>query len=270
MSVASKVQLKSDEEEASENCPDKEDTPKKKANTRKKKTKKKESETEKTPETEKELEDDKTPFVVLPDLNLLSALAGVGAAQNRAQMRIVSLYGSVTEDKAEAAIFSMALMHEEGQYETYKNPDDHEEGYILKHRPFDFYISTYGGGASDMFAIYDMMQAIKKDSDICTVGLGKVMSAGVLLLAAGTKGKRKIGANCRVMLHGVIAGSSGSLISIENEMEETKIMQKMYIRAISENTNMSEAHLRRLIKRNTNVYLSAKEAVELGIVDEII
>ena len=53
-------------------------------------------------------------------------------------------------------------------------------------------------------------------------------------------------------------------------MEETKIMQKMYIQAIAENTNMSEAHLRKLIKRNTNVYLSAKEAVELGIADEII
>ena len=272
MSIIQHAQLDCEDEGAKENV-----KPKKKA-TKKKATKKKAKTPEPEEEPESDLEEDdeeegkgKSPFVILPDLNILSALAGAGGgSSSKSQMRIVSLYGAVTEDKAEATIFSMALLHEEGEYETYKNPDDPEEGYVLRHRPFDFYISTYGGSASDMFAIYDVMQSIKKDCDVCTIGLGKVMSAGVLLLAAGTKGKRKIGANCRVMLHGVIAGSSGSLISIENEMEETKIMQKMYIQAIAENTNMSEAHLRKLIKRNTNVYLSAKEAVELGIADEII
>ena len=274
MSTTQQVRLECEDEGTDEEAKPKKTT-KKKA-TKKKKKAETPADPEETPEDEpveeeEEEEKSKSPFVLLPDLNILSALAGAGATgSSRSQMRIVSLYGAVTEDKAEAAIFSMALLHEEGEYETYKNPDDPEEGYILMHRPFDFYISTYGGSASDMFAIYDVMQSIKKDSDICTIGLGKVMSAGVLLLAAGTKGKRKIGANCRVMLHGVIAGSSGSLISIENEMEETKIMQKMYIQAIAENTNMSEAHLRKLIKRNTNVYLSAKEAVELGIADEII
>ena len=272
MSIIQHAQLDCEDEGAEEKTEPKKKATKKKA-TRKKKAKPPEPEEE--PETDLEEDEEeskgKSPFVILPDLNILSALAGAGGgSSSKSQMRIVSLYGAVTEDKAEATIFSMALLHEEGEYETYKNPDDPEEGYVLRHRPFDFYISTYGGSASDMFAIYDVMQSIKKDCDVCTIGLGKVMSAGVLLLAAGTKGKRKIGANCRVMLHGVIAGSSGSLISIENEMEETKIMQKMYIQAIAENTNMSEAHLRKLIKRNTNVYLSAKEAVELGIADEII
>mgnify|MGYP003655390660 CR=1 FL=1 len=242
MSTTQQVHLECEDEGVEE------ETKPKKETTKKRKPKKKSAVTEEVPEdsTEQESKEEqeepeeegksKSPFVLLPDLN----------------------------------IFSMALLHDEGEYETYVNPDDPEEGYVIRYRPFDFYISTYGGSASDMFAIYDVMQSIKKDSDICTIGLGKVMSAGVLLLAAGTRGKRKIGANCRVMLHGVIAGSSGSLISIENEMEETKIMQKMYIQAISENTNMSESYLRKLIKRNTNVYLSAKEAVELGIADEII
>ena len=276
MSTTQQVHLECEDEGVEE------ETKPKKETTKKRKPKKKSAVTEEVPEdsTEQESKEEqeepeeegksKSPFVLLPDLNILSALAGAGGSPSKSQMRIVSLYGAVTEDKAEGAIFSMALLHDEGEYETYVNPDDPEEGYVIRYRPFDFYISTYGGSASDMFAIYDVMQSIKKDSDICTIGLGKVMSAGVLLLAAGTRGKRKIGANCRVMLHGVIAGSSGSLISIENEMEETKIMQKMYIQAISENTNMSESYLRKLIKRNTNVYLSAKEAVELGIADEII
>ena len=271
MNTTHQVTLECEEEGAEEESKPKKKTTKKKTTRKKKPEPKQKEQVEEADEEDEEEDKGKSPFVILPDLNILSALAGAaGGSSSKSQMRIVSLYGAVTEDKAEATIFSMALLHEEGEYETYKNPDDPEEGYVIRHRPFDFYISTYGGSASDMFAIYDVMQSIKKDCDVCTIGLGKVMSAGVLLLAAGTKGKRKIGANCRVMLHGVIAGSSGSLISIENEMEETKIMQKMYIQAIAENTNMSEAHLRKLIKRNTNVYLSAKEAVELGIADEII
>ena len=72
------------------------------------------------------------------------------------------------------------------------------------------YISTYGGSADDMFGLYDIMRQVKDTSEIHTVGVGKVMSAGVLLLAAGTNGKRKIGKRCRVMIHSVIGGNQGS------------------------------------------------------------
>ena len=147
MSIIQHAQLDCEDEGAEEKTEPKKKTTKKKATKKKKET---------TPEPEEEAESDleeydeeegkgKSPFVILPDLNILSALAGAaGGGSSKSQMRIVSLYGAVTEDKAEATIFSMALLHEEGEYETYKNPDDPEEGYILRHRPFDFYISTYG------------------------------------------------------------------------------------------------------------------------------
>jgi ATP-dependent protease ClpP protease subunit len=51
----------------------------------------------------------------------------------------------------------------------------------------EFVLSTHGGSAEEMFAIYDVMRNVKKDCDIITSGLGKVMSAGVLLLAAGPR-----------------------------------------------------------------------------------
>ena len=111
---------------------------------------------------------------------------------------------------------------------------------------------------------------VEKDSEIHTIGMGKVMSAGVLLLAAGTKGKRKIGKYCRVMIHSVIGGSHGSLPNLANEMEAIQQIQKDYSEALITETNMSSKQLQDLLERKVNVYLSAQEAVDLGIADIII
>ena len=111
------------------------------------------------------------------------------------------------------------------------------------------------------------MREIRDQSPIHTRGLGKVMSAGVLLLAAGTKGHRYIGRYCRTMIHGVIAGTHGHIADVENEFAETKFMQKMYIKALAEETNMTEKQIKRMIDRKTNVYIDAEEAVKLGIAD---
>ena len=138
-------------------------------------------------------------------------------------------------------------------------------------RPVEFHISTYGGCADDMFAIYDLMKTLENsEQEIHTTGWGKVMSAGVLLLASGTKGKRKIGRNCRVMIHAVNAGNAGALHDLVNEMEAIQNIQEMYIDALVNETSMSKSQLRKLIERKANVYLSAQEAVDLGIADIVI
>ena len=96
------------------------------------------------------------------------------------------------------------------------------------------------------------------------------MSAGVLLLAAGTKGERRIGKHCRVMIHGVVAGQHGHIADIENEFSETKNTQAMYIKALAEETDMTQKYIKKLMERKTNVYLDAEEAVSLGIADIIV
>ena len=164
----------------------------------------------------------------------------------------------------------MHVYKETGKKTSLKDPDDPESDVVCTYEPFEFIVSSYGGSAVDMFAIYDSMRLIKDDCEIHTVGLGKVMSAAVLLLAAGTKGQRKIGANCRLMIHGVISGQQGHLDDLENEMEESKWMQKQYIKALAAESNMTEKYIRNLMKRRLNVYIDAKEAVELGIADVII
>ena len=70
------------------------------------------------------------------------------------------------------------------------------------------------------------------------------MSAGVLLLAAGTKGKRKIGRNCRVMIHSVRADQYGAIHNLENEFEETKWLQEQHINALIEESDMTKKHLK--------------------------
>lgn len=185
-------------------------------------------------------------------------------------LRIFGLYGELDETKAAHAIVSMLDLAETANIRVSENPDDPDAEILNISLPMEFLISTPGGSADDMFAIYDVMRVSKEKCDIITYGLGKVMSAGVLLLAAGTKGKRKIGKNCRVMIHSVIAGSAGSFHNLQNEMSEIKHMQSAYIKALADESNMTEAKLKRMLNKKVNIYLSAEEAVELGIADIII
>jgi ATP-dependent Clp protease, protease subunit len=181
------------------------------------------------------------------------------------KMRTIGIYGDINEERCSEAIYSLKYLTESGMMLQHLTP----EGEEFVPDPIEFCISTYGGGAMDMFAVYDTMREVRDICVIQTVGMGKVMSAGVLLLAAGTKGKRKIGKNCRVMIHGVISGQHGHLHDVENEFEEAKITQKQYVKALAAETNMTAAHLRKLIERKTNVYIDADQAVELGIADII-
>jgi len=225
---------------------------------RKKKEEKKEE--EETPE----LGEETIPLL----LNLSDMLPPPG--DPKPKIRKVALIGDIKEEKSAEVIYSMHVLKEAGEIQKLKDPEDSDSEILISYEPFEFIVSSYGGSAVDMFAIYDTMRLLRDDCEIHTVGLGKVMSAAVLLLAAGTKGQRTLGANCRLMIHGVVAGQQGHLDDLENEMEESKWMQKQYVKALASETNMTEKYIRNLMKRRLNVYIDAKEAVDLGIADEII
>ena len=185
-----------------------------------------------------------------------AALAG---GKTEPDLRIIGMFCDVHEEKVAEVIHAMLYLNE-------MNRIAKEED----RRPIEFYLSTYGGSADDMFALYDIMRTIRQESEIRTLGLGKVMSAGVLLLAAGTKGKRRIAKNCRIMIHSVAAGNHGNLQDLTNELEAISDLQKMYTTCLVAETNMSESDIKEMLNRNVNVYLSAEEAVKLGIADIII
>ena len=183
--------------------------------------------------------------------------------------RLMGLCGDLDEEKAGELMYGMIALYESGATYRLSDPKDENSDKLVNYAPFEFVISTLGGNAQEMFGLHDLMRVIRDDCDIHTVGLGKVFSAGTLLLASGTKGKRRIGKNCRVMIHAVLGGNHGSLHNLENEMDEIRWTQDRYIEAMVEETNMSKAHLKRILNRKVNAYFTAEEAVELGIADII-
>jgi ATP-dependent Clp protease protease subunit len=182
-----------------------------------------------------------------------------GDAPKEPELRVIGLYSSVEDEKVAELTQALLFLNEMNRL----TPEGKEK------KPVEFYINTYGGSADDMFALYDVMQAVMEETEIHTIGVGKVMSAGTLLLAAGTKGKRKIGKNCRVMIHNVAAGNFGTLPNLANELEAIQQLQEDYITAMVENTKFTRKKLEKLLNEKVNIYLSAEEAVKYGLADEI-
>ena len=184
--------------------------------------------------------------------------------------RCVGLIGDITEEKASEVLYGMLSLRHSGVKSVPEDEEDPDSKLKEVREPFEMMISTHGGSAADMFAIYDMMRLIQEEgTEVCTMGAGKVMSAGVLLLAAGTKGKRSIGKHCRVMIHGVSSGAGGQIQDLDNEMAEIKVIEEQYIDALSKETAMTKRYIKNLLKKKLNVYIGAEEAVDLGIADTI-
>tara|TARA_B100002019_G_scaffold271317_1_gene265624 strand:- start:1059 stop:1709 length:651 start_codon:yes stop_codon:yes gene_type:complete len=209
--------------------------------------------------SEKEEEKDKTE-----NGDIVSMLM----TEERPELRLTGIYGDVNEERCSEAVYGLHALKLTGRKERVITEDE-VEAVEVYNEPIEFIISSHGGLAADMFSVYDTIREIRETTEIHTKGLGKVMSAGVLLLASGTKGKRRIGKYCRVMIHGVMAGQHGYLADVENEFKETKAIQRMYVQALADETNMTEAYVRKLMGKKTNVYLNAEEAVKLGIADII-
>lgn len=173
------------------------------------------------------------------------------------ESRSIMFVGEVTEDKAAEFISALLVLAQ-------TKDDEAERADDIK-----IYINTYGGSADEMFAIYDVMNWCKERCDVQTIGLGKVMSAGTLILAAGTKGKRYLSSHCRVMMHSVNGGHVGELHNLQNEMEQMAGLQDSYIQAMSCETSMTKKQLQSLINKKINIYLDAEETIAKGLADEV-
>jgi len=198
--------------------------------------------------------------------DIFSALLAEGP---KPELRMTGIYGDINEERCSEAVYGLLALHLTGTEKCLSDPEDENSEIIETYQPIDFIVSSHGGLAADMFSVYDVIRELRDRTPIHTKGIGKVMSAGVLLLAAGTKGERRIGKYCRVMIHGVMAGQHGYLADVENEFKETRAIQRMYVQALAAETNMTEAYVRKLMNKKTNVYLDAEEAVKLGIADII-
>tara|TARA_B100000029_G_scaffold330209_1_gene322506 strand:+ start:2525 stop:3157 length:633 start_codon:yes stop_codon:yes gene_type:complete len=175
---------------------------------------------------------------------------------------LMGLVGDLTEESSQQLAMSLLTLNGGSVLST---PEDIEDPTDI-----EFFISSGGGSVNDMFAVYDLMQLVKKNRDIATFGYGKIASAAVPLLAAGTKGKRYVGKHARLMLHHCATNASGPHPNIRSSFDELKKVEDMMVEVLAADTKLSVGEIYNMISRNTDEYFSAQEALEMGIVDKII
>jgi ATP-dependent Clp protease protease subunit len=129
-------------------------------------------------------------------------------------------------------------------------------------------ISTYGGSVDEMFSLYDTIKFLP--CPVHTIALGKVMSAGVLLLASGVKGKRMIGSSARIMIHPISGGVLGNVFEAMNEMKEFERLQELMVCALMKETKLKKEKVDKLMKAGHDFFLTPEQAIQMGIVDRII
>jgi len=163
--------------------------------------------------------------------------------------RIIFLAGPITDTVANSIIAQLLFL-------ASKDPN----------KDIQLYINTPGGSVTSGMAIYDTMQYIK--SNISTVCIGLAASMGATILAAGEKGKRFALPNSQILLHQVAGGVTGEAIEIE-------ITAKQIIKIKEKLNNILAKHTGQPLEKiekdtDRDFYLSAEEAKDYGLIDEVI
>jgi ATP-dependent Clp protease, protease subunit len=133
-------------------------------------------------------------------------------------------------------------------------------------KEISFYINSPGGVVSSGLAIYDTMQYIR--CPVSTVCIGQAASMGSLLLTAGEKGKRFALPNARIMVHQPSGGAQGQATDIEIQAREILTLRKRLNEIYVRHTGQPIEAIERKLERDS--YLSAEEARDFGLVDEVV
>jgi ATP-dependent Clp protease protease subunit len=163
--------------------------------------------------------------------------------------RVVFLVGPVNDVTANLIVAQLLFLESE-------NPD----------KDISFYINSPGGVVSAGMAIYDTMQFIKPN--VSTLCVGQAASMGAFLLAAGEKGKRYTLPNSRVMIHQPLGGFQGQASDIEIHAKEILSLKARLNELLAHHTGQPVERVEQDTDRDN--FLSAQEAVEYGLVDEIL
>ncbi|MEW6058736.1 MAG: ATP-dependent Clp protease proteolytic subunit [Actinomycetota bacterium] len=133
-------------------------------------------------------------------------------------------------------------------------------------KDINLYVNSPGGDITALFAIYDTMQYIKPD--VSTIVMGQAASAAAVLVLAGTKGKRYALPHSRILLHQPHGGAQGQAVDIEIQAKEITRYRKLLEELIASHTGQP---LEKVAKdTDRDFILTAEEAVEYGVVDEVI
>ncbi len=163
--------------------------------------------------------------------------------------RIIFLGDEVNDDTASIVVAQLLFLEAE-------DPE----------KDIHLYINSPGGSVTAGMAIYDTMHYIK--CDVSTVCIGMAASMGAFLLAGGQKGKRYILPNAEVMIHQPLGGAKGQASDIEIAAKNIIRTKEKLNKILAENTGKSYEQMCKDTDRDN--WMSAKEAVEYGLVDSVI
>lgn len=133
-------------------------------------------------------------------------------------------------------------------------------------KDISIYINSPGGVVTSALSILDTMRYVK--CDVSTLCIGQACSAGSLLLCSGTKGKRFILPNARVMIHQPSGGAQGQATDIEIHAREILNMRERLNAIYAENTGKDLETINNAMERDR--FMSAEDALEFGLVDKVI
>jgi len=133
-------------------------------------------------------------------------------------------------------------------------------------KDINIYINSPGGSVTAGLAIYDTMQFIRPD--VTTICVGMCASMGALLLTAGAKGKRFALPNSRILIHQPSGGMQGQATDVRIHAEELIRIRELTSEILAKHTGQDMAQIERDVERDR--YLSAIQAKEYGLIDEVI
>ncbi len=162
--------------------------------------------------------------------------------------RIIFLGTPINDEVANNVMAQMIFLE-------YENPE----------KDITLYINSPGGYVSAGLAIYDTMQHIRPN--VATICVGDSISMAAILLAAGTKGKRYALPHSRIMLHQPSGAVTGQSTDIQVHAKELVRTREMLSKIIAEHTGRSIENVREKTERD--FFLTAEEALEFGVIDEI-
>lgn len=169
------------------------------------------------------------------------------------------LNGNVSEESVKDIIA--------GIFEVNKYDDEQEKKVIGYNRePIKLIINTYGGSVYDGFALVSAIDS--SVTPVYTYCLGKAMSMGFMIFASGHK--RIAHPLATFMYHQISSVSSGFIKEMEEEIEHSKRLQEAYDRYILSRTNLPNDKLEQVKATKSNWYMFADEAIEYGLVDELL
>ena len=136
----------------------------------------------------------------------------------------------------------------------------------INNNDISLYINSPGGSITAGMAIYDTMNFIK--SDVSTICLGMAASMGAFLLSSGTKGKRYCLPNSEVMIHQPLGGASGQATEIKIAAEHILKIKEKLNNILASNTGKDIKTIENDTERDN--YLSSEEALQYGLIDQIL